>query len=137
MNALHAACAGACIASFAAPAAAAMNDPTRPPASFADSAATSAFPSARSGPAAVRAPPVLQSVIIGRGGRAAIIDGERVEIGGRYRDAQVVRIAEDEVVLRKDNMTQVLRMFPDVEKKTVHERTTAPAKPAQPRVTPQ
>jgi MSHA biogenesis protein MshK len=125
MNALRATCAGACIATFAVSAAAAMNDPTRPPASLPESAAAAVS-------APLRAPPVLQSVIIGRASRAAIIDGERVEIGGRYRDAQVVRIAEDEVILRKDNMTQVLRMYPGVEKKTVPERAAAPARPAVP-----
>lgn len=118
MSELRAQSLAACLAMALAPAALAMNDPTRPPVSFTEHAV-----------AVYRAPPVLQSVIIGKNVRAAIIDGERVEMGGRYRDAQVVRIAEDEVVLRQDGLTQVLRMYPDVEKKTVRTRETLPQKP--------
>ena len=108
----------ACLVLATASAAAAMHDPTRPPASLTDSPG-----------AGLRAAPVLQSVIIGKGTRAAIIDGERVEIGGRFREARVVRITEDEVVLREDGTTQVLKMFPDVEKKTVKVRESAPRTP--------
>lgn len=98
----------ACFALAAASAAAAMKDPTQPPAALTEAPAEG-----------LRAPPVLQSVIIAKGSRAAIIDGERVEVGRRFRDATVVRITEDEVVLRQDGATQVLKMYPDVEKKTV------------------
>ena len=112
--------ASACVSGFAlaASAAAAMNDPTRPPAAFAEAPA-----------AVVRASPVLQSVIIGKATRAAIIDGERVEIGGRFREARVVRITEEEVVLSEGSTTQVLKMYPDVEKKSVRARESSPPKP--------
>ena len=103
----------ACLALAMASAAAAMNDPTRPPASLTESPG-------------LRAAPVLQSVIIGKGTRAAIIDGERVEIGGRFREARVVKITEDEVVLREDGTTQVLKMFPDVEKKSAKASAVKP-----------
>lgn len=103
--------AGLCMAFGGAALAQSMNDPTRPPASV-----------LTPGVEASRAAPVVQTVIITPHSRVAIIDGERVEVGGRYRDAQVVRISEDEVVLRLDGMTQVLRMYPDVEKKTVRGR---------------
>ena len=108
-----------------APAADAMTDPTRPPASVA--VAIEAQEATRV------APPVLQSVIIGKSGRSAIIDGERVEIGGTFRDAKVVRIAEDEVVLRQGGVTQVLKMYPDVERKVVRAREVAPMGPTPPR----
>ena len=101
-----------------APLAYAMTDPTRPPAGFAD---------ASSDPA-VRTPPVLQSIILKAGMRAAIIDGERVQVGGRYRGAEVVRITETEVVLRESGRTEVLRMYPDIEKKTVNVQAPAQAK---------
>ena len=118
MNTTGASLAAACLTLSLSAEVCAMNDPTRPPASFTERAG-----------ADLRAPPVLQSVIIGKNVRAAIIDGERVEMGGRYRDAQVVRIAEDEVVLRQDGFTQVLRMYPDVEKKIVRERESLLQKP--------
>ena len=111
----------ACIAGLAlaaASAAAAMTDPTRPPASLAEAPG-----------GALRAPPVLQSVIIGKGTHAAIIDGERVEIGGRFREARVVQITEEEVVLSEGATTQVLKMFPDVEKKTARARESGAPKP--------
>jgi hypothetical protein len=41
----------------------------------------------------------------------------------------VVKITEDEVVLREDGTTQVLKMFPDVEKKTAKARESAAPKP--------
>ena len=124
MKAPNASACVACLALAAASAAAAMNDPTRPPASFSEAPA-----------AGLRAPPVLQSIIIiGKGTRAAIIDGERVEIGGRFREARVVKITEEEVVLREDGMTQVLKMYPDVEKKTARVReNTAPKAPPRDR----
>ena len=95
----------------------AMTDPTKPPAAFANPDTT----------APARAAPALQSIIITGANRVAIIDGERVEIGGRIGDAQVVSIAEDHVVLREHGVTQVLRLYPAIEKKTVR-RDAPPAK---------
>ena len=119
MRAARAAACIACFAFAAVSAAAAMKDPTRPP-----TALTGAPDEG------LRAPPVLQSVIIAKGSRAAIIDGERVEVGGRFRDATVVRITEDEVVLRQDGVAQVLKMYPDVEKKTVKAPDSASSRPS-------
>lgn len=119
MKAPKASACGACLVLAAASAAAAMNDPTRPPAAFTEAPAA----------AGVRASPVLQSVIIGKATRAAIIDGERVEIGGRFREARVVRITEEEVVLSEGSTTQVLKMYPDVEKKPVRARASSASKP--------
>ena len=116
MSASRVAACFAC-AAFAVACAAAMNDPTRPPAAFTEAPA-----------GALPTPPVLQSVIIGKATRAAIIDGERVEIGGRFRDAKVVSITEDEVVLSDGTATQTLKMYPDVEKKTARARDAGTAK---------
>ena len=84
-----------------------LADPTRPPASIATPA----------GPA-IEAPrrPVLQSIIITPYGRTAIIDDERVELHGRFRDAEVAQITETEVVLRSKAGIETLRMYPGVEK---------------------
>lgn len=102
------------------PAAHAMTDPTRPPASV--------VVPIEAQEATRVAPPVLQSVMIGKLGRFAIIDGERVEIGGTFRDAKVVRIAEDEVVLRQGGVTQVLKMYPGVERNVARSRETQPSR---------
>ena len=97
----------------------AITDPTQPPRTVVDPARE---PSAGQ--------PIVQTIIIKPHSRSAIIDGERVELGGTYRDAQVIRITESEVVLRQDGRTEVLRMYPDVEKKAV--RMSEPAEPKKP-----
>jgi hypothetical protein len=48
--------------------------------------------------------------------RAAIINGVVVELGEKYGDAVLMRVAEDEVVLRSGDSRQVLRLHPGVEK---------------------
>jgi hypothetical protein len=49
--------------------------------------------------------------------RTAIVDGEEVTVGSRIQGRRVVRIAEDEVVLRGPDGVERLRLFPDVEKR--------------------
>jgi MSHA biogenesis protein MshK len=82
-----------------------MADPTRPPRAVPAEAAAERT-DAR----------VLQSVIITPDRRAAIINGERVELGGVYGDARVSRITETEVVLRSAARTEVLKLYPNVDK---------------------
>ena len=90
-----------------------LTDPTRPPASIgvagqgnvaAETAATGT---------------VLQSVLISSGRRVAVISGQNVRLGEKYGNARVVRITESEVVLKDGKETQVLKLFPDVEKRRV------------------
>jgi MSHA biogenesis protein MshK len=100
-----------------------MTDPTRPPRSAA--AAQAGAEAAGEAPSA----PVLQSVMITPTRRSAIIGGERVELGGRYGEAQVVKITESEVVLRSGGRTEVLKMYPDVDKKTARSAQPASALP--------
>ena len=69
-----------------------MNDPTRPPAG--------ATANAPDGTIATAGTPVLQSVMISPTQRSAIINGELVKLGARYGDARVIRITENEVILR-------------------------------------
>ncbi len=85
-------------------------DPTTPPASFGTA------PSQGSGYAAASGP-MLQSVMISPGRRVAVISGQAVALGGKYGDAQVVRITESEVVLQNGSGLQTIRLFPGVEKK--------------------
>ena len=58
----------------------------------------------------------LQSVMISPTRRAAIISGVVVELGAKYGDAVLMRVAEDEVVLRRGNSRQVLKLYPAVER---------------------
>jgi len=96
----------------AAAGAQALNDPTRPPAGLLgpESAAVG-----------TGSAPVLQSVIISPAVKAAIINGEMVRLGGAFGSARLVRISENEVVLKGDNEEQVLKLYPGVEKSAVAE----------------
>ena len=107
--------------STAAPVACAqpMADPTRPPPGVAES-----VPRLET----VRGP-VLQSIMITQQSRSAIINGQRVELGGRYGDARVVKIDDNEIVLRSTDGTEVLKLSPDVEMKAVTSVHQAPRKP--------
>jgi MSHA biogenesis protein MshK len=94
----------ACLAAEPAPGA----DPTQPPAGFA----------AGGGAAATSSGPVLQSVILGKGRRAAaIIGGQRVELGGSFGDAILTRVTETQVELRGPAGRQLLRMTPEAVKR--------------------
>ena len=94
------------VAPPAARSAEAMSDPTRPPAGV----------FAPDGGAEAARRPVVQSIIITPHRRSAIIDGERVELRGKYGDAEVIQITETEVVLRSAAGIEALRMYPGVDK---------------------
>jgi MSHA biogenesis protein MshK len=87
-----------------------LPDPTRPP-SESEMADVSA---------GVQTGPVLQSVLISEGRKAAIISGETVLLGGIYGSARLVRISEGEVVLNRGGNLQTLKLFPAVNKKAAH-----------------
>ncbi len=92
-----------------------LPDPTRPPTALIN-------PSASSGDAVeeVLSGPTLQSVILRKGHKpAAIISGERVELGGRYGDARLTRVSESRVVLSGAAGSETLLLTPSVEKKMV------------------
>ncbi|MFN7085127.1 MAG: hypothetical protein ACK4N4_00700 [Burkholderiales bacterium] len=82
-------------------------DPMRPPLEHVETASSAPAPDE----------PVLQSVMITPTLRAAIINGETVQLGGRFREAQVIKISENEVVLKSGTETQILKMYPGVEKR--------------------
>lgn len=106
----------------ALPALAQLNDPTRPPGAAAGTTA--------GGDPGAPGQGLLQSVKISPTERSAIIGGEVVKLNGKYGDARVIRITENEVVLRTANGTETLRMYPDVSMKPVVE--PAPAKARKP-----
>jgi hypothetical protein len=84
-----------------------LEDPTRPPAGM---------PRQAKPPAADL---VLQSVIISEAGRAALISGELVPLGGRVGNARLVRVGEAEVDLLVGDERRTLALFPGVDKRGV------------------
>lgn len=88
-------------------AAQALPDPTRPP--------DAVLAPAQAG--AGQAGPVLQSVVIAGERRSALIDGVLVPVGGVVGGARVERIVETEVVLRRGDRTETLKLFPAVDKR--------------------
>ncbi|MDP1997232.1 MAG: hypothetical protein Q8J90_08530, partial [Gallionella sp.] len=85
-----------------------LPDPTRPPASL-----TAPVAAPASGVPEIR-PARLQSILISKTRRAAIIDGESVELGGKYGDAKLIEVNEGSIVLRGAQGRQVMTLFPDV-----------------------
>lgn len=98
----------------------AMTDPTQPPRAV----------TAGEGAAGSAKALTLQSVMILPHRRSAIIDGARVEIGGRIGEAEVLKISETEVTLRHGSRIEILKMYPDIEKKGP--RSADPAQPKAP-----
>lgn len=97
-----------------APAHAQLTDPTRPPASL-----VATVPGASALPAEP-AEPQLQSVLISMrdgGRRVAVIDGQALRLGEKFRDAVLIKITETDVVLRRGRQLQVLRLYPAAEPK--------------------
>lgn len=85
-----------------------LSDPTQPPAELQPESAGGV---ATSGP-------VLQSVVLSSGRKAAMISGQMVRVGEKFGDARLVRLSDREAVLRAaDGTEQILNMYPGVEKK--------------------
>jgi MSHA biogenesis protein MshK len=102
--------AAAALMAAAQAAAQALPDPTRPPASI---LAPASAASADAAPAS--AGPQLQSVLIARhpGGRhVAVIDGQTVQLGDKYKGALLTRMTATEVVLVNGKSRQVLKLYP-------------------------
>ena len=98
-----------------------LPDPTRPPASIAAPVAASSVEAAPAG---------LQSIIISKTRRAAIIDGETVELGGKHGDAKLIEVNEGSVILRGAQGRQVMTLFPDVKITGKQETKIKPQLPA-------
>jgi len=78
-----------------------LKDPTQPPASI----------SGQTDSAEVSNIPALQSVMIGTHFSAAIINGQKVMLGGKYMEAKLIKVNENEAVLQNpDKTTQILKM---------------------------
>ena len=85
-------------------------DPTRPPASILTPAAGT---ETGRGERAI-SPSGLHSVFISETRRAAIIDGQTVELGDEHGGAKLVEVNEGGVVLQRAHGRQVLTLFPGV-----------------------
>ncbi len=90
-----------------------LRDPTRPPAGFGRTGdgGTGGKTLNRSGDAEW----VLQSVLLARERRYAIINGEVLSPGGSVAGAELVAIREGEVLLRTGGVLRTVRLFPDVD----------------------
>lgn len=89
-----------------------LPDPTRPPPEARQPAAGE-LPPAPAAPAL----PQLQSVLMGTHGReVAVIDGQTVRKGEKFKGAVLVKVSKDRVVLRSGGKDQVLTLFPDAPK---------------------
>jgi MSHA biogenesis protein MshK len=86
-----------------------MNDPMRPPAGFGVVA--------ESGGGDAVGGMTLQSVMISPSQKSAIINGQVVKLGERYGDAVLVRVAENEVVLKGPSASRVLKLHPGVDRR--------------------
>ena len=107
---------GGCCAAWGQAPRPVLSDPTRPPQVWLD-----AQPKAPGTPAILEQAtvPRLQSLLIGPSRRYAIIEGQVVGVGDRFKDARVVAVRPTEVVLRSERGTQTLKLFSDVEKRGV------------------
>lgn len=94
-------------------------DPTRPPASL-GVVESGAVTSEVKGP-------VLQSVLISKGRKMAVISGKTVRLGEKFGDARLVRITESEAVLKSGKDVQTLKLLPEIEKRLVNSRHRAKA----------
>jgi CO dehydrogenase/acetyl-CoA synthase gamma subunit (corrinoid Fe-S protein) len=93
-----------------------LNDPTQPPISL--------YNADDSRDAAEITGPVLQSVMLGRHYRAAIISGEKVMLGHKYAQSTLIKVNEREAVLRHaDQSTQTLVLNQIIIKKVITSAT--------------
>jgi MSHA biogenesis protein MshK len=88
-----------------------LSDPMRPP----QVSAMESTAEAAAGQGQSR----LQSVLISRARRLAVIDGTVVPLGGQVGDATVIAITETGVILKKGEERETLKLYPAVQIKPV------------------
>ena len=96
-------------ASAGAASAQALRDPTLPPAQLTSAGAGDAATPAEA------ARPVLQSVLIGHlpgGRRVAVIDGQTVRIGEKFKGAVLASVSDNQAVLLRGGNKLVLLLYP-------------------------
>lgn len=80
-----------------------LSDPTRPP--------------WIGGAGASEPAPAAQVVIVSKDRRQATINGQIVNLGGRYGNATLVRITDEEIVLERPKGTETIRFYSSVQRK--------------------
>ncbi|MBS4096048.1 MAG: hypothetical protein KGZ83_04325 [Sulfuricella sp.] len=90
-----------------------LPDPTRPPSVLGPLGSAFGEETEKAAPAL----PVLQSIMLSATRKAAVISGQTVELGGKFGDLRLVKVLPSEVVLKGEDGVQVLKFFPEVEKK--------------------
>jgi MSHA biogenesis protein MshK len=86
-----------------------LNDPTRPPREILDGAAATFEAAVSSSPA--------QVVIVSKDRRQATINGRTVSLGGRYGNATLVRISDEEIVLQRPEATETIKLYSSVQRR--------------------
>lgn len=81
-------------------------DPTRPP--------EAVYAPADGGGVERPEPAGLQSVIISKSRSAAVIDGQTIELGGKYGDVRLIEVNDTGVILQGAHEKQVMELFPGV-----------------------
>jgi hypothetical protein len=106
-----------------------LRDPTRPPAGFGRTGdgGTGGTAVGRSRDAEW----VLQSVLLARERRYAIINGEVLSPGGSVAGAELVSIREGEVLLRAGGVLRTVRLFPDVDMEAVPQGSASRTRPGR------
>jgi MSHA biogenesis protein MshK len=84
-----------------------LSDPMRPP----NATAVESL----DGPG-VTTGPVLQSILFARNRRYAVIDGQQVRLGEKFRDATLVDLTVSEATLQSARTTKVLKLYPEAQK---------------------
>ncbi len=85
----------------------ALSDPMRPPAFAAPAGAATGDQTSGGGL-------VLQSTLLSKGRRIAMIDGKPMKVGDRIGGARIISIDPGAVTLREANKTRVLQLYPGV-----------------------
>jgi hypothetical protein len=71
---------------------------------------------AASAPAPVPGYSPVQVVIISKDRHQATIDGQTVKLGGRYGNATVARITEEEIVLQRPEATETIKLYSSIQR---------------------
>jgi MSHA biogenesis protein MshK len=87
-----------------------LSDPTKPPLDLlaAGALAGDAVPTS-----------ALQSILLSKGRKIAVINGQAVPLGGKYGDATLVAISGGEVTLKSEKGMEVMKLYPGLDKRSV------------------
>jgi MSHA biogenesis protein MshK len=85
-----------------------LSDPTRPPREILG---------VMDAPDAAAGTSPAQVVLISRDRRQATINGQTVNLGGRYGNATLVGISDSELVLQRPDATEVIRLYSSVNRR--------------------